>query len=188
MEPFSKEADKTKSPDTVKPAPPSMFPLAAQGAQTVRYEEVPPPSRTSVPAAQAGNFGTYLDKGSRISGELLFEGAVRIDGEVDGEITANDAVVIGETAVVSAHLKAPSVVITGKMSGDITAAKRIEIRPTAKVFGNLTTPVLLVHDGALFEGHCTMNLEAKEDRKVMPLAPKGESVITQAAAGGNKLT
>ena len=67
---------------------------------------------------------------------------------------------------------ARSVVITGKISGDVSAARRIEIRPTAQVFGNLTTPVLVVHEGALLEGHCMVNPEAKEDLKMTLLAPK----------------
>jgi len=117
---------------------------------------------------------------------LFFEGPVRIDGQVDGEISANDAVLVGESAVITAQLKAASVVIAGKISGDIIAGKRVEIRPTAKVFGNLTTPVLVVHDGALFEGHCTMNGEVKEDRKVTPIVAKEERVVTQVAVGGNK--
>jgi cytoskeletal protein CcmA (bactofilin family) len=185
---FSKEPDNTKLRETVKPAAtPSLSPVASQAAQTVRYEEVHPPARTGTPAPQAGEVRAYLDKGSKISGKLFFEGPVRIDGQVDGEISANDAVIIGESAVVTAQLKAASVVIGGKVSGDIIASKRVEIRPSAKVFGNLTTPVLVVHDGALFEGHCTMNPEAKEDRKVTPIAPKEERVIPQAAMAGNKI-
>jgi cytoskeletal protein CcmA (bactofilin family) len=184
---FSKEPDNTKSRETVKPATPSISPVEAQAAKSVRYEEVHPPSRTAAPTAQGAEVRAYLDKGSKISGKLFFEGPVRIDGQVDGEISANDAVVIGETAVVTAQLKAASVVIGGKISGDIIASKRVEIRPTAKVFGNLTTPILVVHDGALFEGHCTMNPEAKEDRKVTPIAPKEERVIPQAAVAANKI-
>jgi cytoskeletal protein CcmA (bactofilin family) len=183
---FSKESDNTKSKEAVKLATLSTSPLSVQGAPTIRHEEVHPP-RTSDPAAQAGDVYCYLGKGSKFSGKLFFEGPVRIEGQVDGEISANDAVIIGETAVVTAQLKGASVVIAGKISGDIIAAKRVEIRPTAKVFGNLTTPILVVHDGALFEGHCTMNPEPKEDRKVTPIAPKEERVIPQAAVAGKKL-
>jgi cytoskeletal protein CcmA (bactofilin family) len=184
---FSKKLDNTKSKEAVKPATLSISTVEAQGAQIVLYEEVHPPSRTSAPAALAGDVPAYLDKGSKITGKLMFEGSVRIEGQVDGEISANDAVVIGKTAVVTAQLKAASVVIAGKVSGDIIAAKRVEIRPKAQVLGKLTTPVLVVHDGALFEGRCTMNPEPKEDRKVTPIAPKEERVIPQAAVAGNKL-
>jgi cytoskeletal protein CcmA (bactofilin family) len=119
---------------------------------------------------------------------LFFEGPVRIDGHVDGEIRANDCLVIGEGAIVTALLRVASVVIAGKVSGDIQASRRIEIRPTARVFGNLTTPVLVMHDGALFQGHCTMHAEAKEDRKVTPIAAREERVVQQpAVASNNKL-
>jgi cytoskeletal protein CcmA (bactofilin family) len=182
MDLLSKGPDNTKSQETVKPATPSISPVAAPGSQTVRYDDVSTPSRTPVPGAQAADVRAYLDEGSKISGKLLFEGPVRIDGQVDGEISANDTVVIGETAVVTAHLKAPSVVIAGKISSDVSAAKRLEIRPTAKISGNLTTPVLVVHAGALFEGHCTMKPEAKEDRKVTPFTPKEEHVRAKPSA------
>jgi cytoskeletal protein CcmA (bactofilin family) len=137
--------------------------------------------------AATGEARSYLDKGSKIMGKLFFEGRVRIDGQVDGKISVNDIVVIGEGAVVTAQLKAASVVIAGKISGDIIAAKRVEIRPTAKVFGNITTPVLVVEDGALFEGHCTMNAEVKQDLKVTPTVAKRDRVVPQVAVADNKL-
>jgi len=189
---FSKEPENNpKSRDPLKPAAPAAAPSAPSPAPQAAHPEERPvfrtPSLTPQPAPSAAEARAYLDKASKISGKLFFEGPVRIDGQVDGEISASDAVVIGEGAVITAQVKAASVVIAGKVSGDIIAGKRVEIRPTAKVFGNLTTPVLVVHDGALFEGHCAMNAEAKDDRKVTPIVSKEERVVAQVAAGGNKL-
>jgi cytoskeletal protein CcmA (bactofilin family) len=116
----------------------------------------------------------YLDSGSKISGKLLFEGPIRIDGQVDGEITAKESLVIGESAVITAQIKANAIVVAGKVSGDIFATQRLEIRPSARVIGNLTSPVLIVHEGAMFEGHCSMQPEGtREDRKVA-VFPKEE--------------
>jgi cytoskeletal protein CcmA (bactofilin family) len=126
----------------------------------------------------------YLDRGSKLSGKVSFEGPARIDGEVDGEINAKDVLTIGETAVVTAQIRAASVTVAGKVSGDIVASQRIEIRPSAKVNGNLTAPVLVVQEGALFEGHCSMQPEGvREDRKVT-VFPKEERIAQ--AAGGQK--
>lgn len=183
---FSRQPNSGKSTESVKPAKPLISPTAAT-AEGVNYEEVHLPSHTLGPAAARADSRSYLDKGSKISGKLFFEGPVRIDGQVEGEISANQVVVIGESALVTAPLKAASVVIGGRISGDIIASKRVEMCPTAKVLGNLTVPTLVVHDGALFEGYCAMNPEVKEDRKVTPLASKEEHVIPQAAAGGKKL-
>jgi len=87
----------------------------------------------------------FLGKGSRVSGKLTFEGTVRIEGQVEGEITAQDALTIGEGAVVNAQITGTSVVVHGKVTGDITARKRLEIRAPGKVFGNISTPSLVIH-------------------------------------------
>jgi cytoskeletal protein CcmA (bactofilin family) len=136
--------------------------------------------RTTLSAHDAG--GAYLDAGSRISGKLSFETAARIDGQVEGEIFAKDSLTIGESAVVSAQVKAASVIVAGKVSGDIVAAHRIEIRPSAKVMGNITAPSLVINEGALFEGHCAMQPEAHDDRKIT-VFPKEERL---AQAVGQK--
>jgi cytoskeletal protein CcmA (bactofilin family) len=102
-----------------------------------------------------------------VIGELSFEGAVRIDGEIEGEITTKESLVIGESAVVTAQIKANSIIIEGKASGDIMASRRLEIRSSARVTGNLTCPLVIVHEGAIFEGHCSMQPEGThEDVKV----------------------
>ena len=136
-------------------------PSSATGQGHPSRQEMALSKEGQQPSATAAQDHPYLNKGSKIMGKLFFEGPVRIDGHVEGEISANDVVVIGEDAVVTAQLRAPAVVIGGKISGDIIAAKRVELRPTARVLANLTTPVLVVQEGAVFEGHCTMNAESK---------------------------
>jgi len=147
-------------------------------------QAAPPPAGPAVatspekpamrPAAASASGGAYLDGGSKISGKLSFDGPTRIDGQVDGEINAKDSLTIGESAVVTAQVRAAAIVVAGKVSGDISATSRIEIRPSAKVIGNLTAPVLVVHEGATFEGHCSMAPEgAREERKVT-MFPKEE--------------
>jgi cytoskeletal protein CcmA (bactofilin family) len=126
----------------------------------------------------------YLGEGSRVSGKLNFQGPARIDGRFEGEITATDRVTIGENAVLTAKIKAASIIVAGKVSGEITATYRIELRPSAKVLGKLTTPKLVVHEDAMFEAHCAMQPEASpEDRKVT-VSPRDEHTVAQA--GGQK--
>ena len=123
----------------------------------------------------------YLDSGSKISGKLYFDGPARIDGQVEGEVSAKESLSIGESAVVNAQLRAASVIVAGKVTGDITAGSRIEIRPSARVMGNLTAPVLVVHEGAHFEGHCTMSPEVVHDERPNRVAVLREERIAQVA-------
>src|SRR5512146_794079 len=175
---FNKEPEKNLRPDpSVRPLPAQAVPVPPPAPEG----RVVPPRHQSAPAMEAR---AYLEQGSKVNGKLSFEGPARIDGQVDGEITAKDSVIVGESAVVTAQIKASSVIVAGKVSGDITASQRIEIRPSAKVLGNLTAPILVVHEGAVFEGHCAMQPEGgREDRKVT-VFPKEERMVAQA--GGQK--
>ncbi len=117
-------------------------------------------------AALAGSpAATYLDRGTKIIGKLHFEGPARIDGEIEGEIDGKE-ITIGESAVTTAQIRADSIVVCGKVKGEITATDRIEIHPTAKIIGNIAAPRLIIHDGAIFEGQCSMGHESDRDRKV----------------------
>jgi hypothetical protein len=73
-------------------------------------------------------------------GELKLEGPGRIDGHFDGEITTNDSIIIGESAMITGDIRAVSIIVSGTVRGDITGSERIEICPSAKVLGNLTAP------------------------------------------------
>jgi cytoskeletal protein CcmA (bactofilin family) len=106
-----------------------------------------------------------LGKGTTITGTLWFGGSARIDGQVDGEITATGTLVIGETAVITTpRIKAASVIVAGKVSGDLVASEQIVIARSARVLGNLYAPALAIEAGAWFEGHCkVMRKDAGEE-------------------------
>ena len=138
----------------------------------------------TAPVDETGGTSAFLGKGSRVSGKLTFEGTIRIEGQVEGEITAQEALTIGEGAVVNAQITGASVMVHGNVTGDITARKRLEIRAPGKVFGNISTPSLVIHEGVVFEGQCTMagteTGRAERDRKVA-FFPKDERLQESVA-------
>ncbi|HVN28240.1 MAG TPA: polymer-forming cytoskeletal protein [Candidatus Binataceae bacterium] len=180
----SKEPEKNVKPQAVTPPPVQSAPVPLPQNAVVDAKPVNNNNNISVakpaplPAAGAG---AYLDAGSRISGKLSFETPARIDGQVDGEVNAKDSLTIGESAVVAAQIKADSVIVAGKVSGDIVAVRRIEIRPSAKVLGNITAPTLVINEGAIFEGHCAMQAEAHDDRKVTVFPKEKEERLAKPA-------
>ena len=127
-------------------------PQAASAPAPAAQKMVEPP-----PAHAGSSAAGYLDRGTKISGKVHFEGPARIDGK---EIT------IGESAAVTAQIRADSIVVCGKVKGEIIATQKIEIHPTAKIVGNITAPKLIIHEGAIFEGQCSMGQESDRDRKV----------------------
>jgi len=174
---FSGEPDKGIRPEHVQG--PSQ-PPAAQNIELLSEHAIPPLRQTSASSREGG--GAYLNRGSKVNGNLTFESQARIDGQVEGEILAKDDLMIGESAIITAQIKAASIIVAGTVKGAINAVQRVEIRPSAKVFGNISTPKLIVHEGAIFEGHCAMPSEAaaREERKFAAV-PKEERKIAQAA-------
>jgi len=150
---FQKEEKASKQDETRSTANPT--PSAPAAAPT-------PPQNTA-----PKDFQAVLGQGTRIEGQLTFDGNVRIDGHVEGEITAKETVLVGESAVVSAQIQANMVIILGRVNGDVTARKRVELRAPGKLMGNLNTPGLVIHEGVTFEGNCTMgSTESQADKKV----------------------
>jgi cytoskeletal protein CcmA (bactofilin family) len=133
--------------------------------------------RVAAQPDEASGTSAFLGRGSRVTGKLVFEGTVRIEGQVEGEITAQDALTVGETAVVNAQINGTSIVVHGRVTGDITARKRLEIRAPGKVYGNISAPSLVIHEGVIFEGQCSMGgaeaSKGEKDRKVA-LFPKDD--------------
>ncbi len=103
-----------------------------------------------------GGVNAFLGKGSQVTGKLVFEGMGRIEGQVEGEISAQETLTIGESAVVNAQITGTTIIIQGRVTGDITAKQRLELRAPSRVHGNISTPSLVVQDGAFFEGQCNM--------------------------------
>jgi len=173
-----------------KPAPPVQVHLQPQTV-IPPVKEHAMPDREKTESTEFGEIQACLGKGSRISGKLNFAGTVRVDGYVEGEIAAEDTLIVGERAVVTAQISGNNVIIRGKVTGDISARKRVEIRAPGKLFGNIVTPSLVIHDGVIFEGHCSMGGgEARADSsKITPLAKEekgGNGVLAHMSSEATK--
>lgn len=114
-----------------------------------------------------GALTAFLGKGTRITGTLVFEGPSRIEGQVEGEVSAKDMLTVGESAVVSARVEGTVIVIHGTVSGDVTARTRLEIQAPGKVIGDVTTPCLVVNEGAILEGRCSMRSSPAEETRAV---------------------
>jgi cytoskeletal protein CcmA (bactofilin family) len=138
-------------------------------------------ARAEPSAAPHAGPDAFLGPGSQITGTLVFQGPVRIEGRVEGEITAQDALTIGESAVVNARVTGTQVIVEGRVTGDVTARGRLEIRASGRLFGGIATPSLVIHQGGVFEGHCAMGAtdDPRADHKVA-LLPREDRAAAAA--------
>lgn len=110
-------------------------------------------------------FDAVIGPSSYVSGVVHLEGFSRIDGKVDGEVTANGELLIGEKGVVRANISATRVRVLGQVIGDIECEEHLELGRGAEVHGNIKSPSLVIEDGVMFQGFCTMYSEKEPEEE-----------------------
>lgn len=105
---------------------------------------------------RGGELNGFLDRGATFRGEMEFEDTMRIDGRFIGKIVSKNELIIGESAHVEGDIHVGRVAISGTVLGKIVAAQRVEIHRNGKVYSDIDTPALVVEEGAIFQGNCTM--------------------------------
>ena len=115
---------------------------------------------------------SVIDPHARFNGKYVSDRDLRIEGEAQGEIECQGTLIISPQARVRSAIKAHNVIVNGDYEGDVDCGGRFEIGSTGRVKGNIKTQVLVVKEGAHWEGGVTMTREP------------GTRPAPQAAAGG----
>jgi cytoskeletal protein CcmA (bactofilin family) len=119
-----------------------------------------------------GDITGFMGPGTEIQGDLRFQDAVRIDGKFNGTVESRGTLLVGETGELVANIRIGKLSVSGKVEGSITASDKVEILHTGKVIGDISTPVLVVEEGAVLEGKCSM-LKADTDPANRPQSVAG---------------
>jgi cytoskeletal protein CcmA (bactofilin family) len=104
----------------------------------------------------SGDLSGFLDRGTVFKGEVTFEDTLRIDGKFEGAIRSGKNLIIGESADVDAEIEVEALYISGRLRGSAKISGRVELSSEARVEANLTTEILVVEEGAVFDGQCSM--------------------------------
>jgi cytoskeletal protein CcmA (bactofilin family) len=101
-----------------------------------------------------------LGKGARYTGEMSFDGRVRVDGQFSGRIFTEDVLEIGESGVVDGQIDAATLVVAGTAKGDIRVRDRLVLQPTGRLLGKVDARSLEVRPGGRIEAE----VRAGQDR------------------------
>lgn len=102
-----------------------------------------------------------LGKGVSVMGDIRFDDKLHVEGKVIGKVASEKGtLIIEEAGRVEAQIEVGVCIIRGTLEGNVNARSRIEIHKTSHVRGDMTTPVLLIEEGAVFNGSVGMGQEA----------------------------
>lgn len=109
-----------------------------------------------------GRLSGFVGHGTVLSGETNFQAMLRVDGHLIGTVASDSGtLLVGTNGQVDANVMVTAAMINGTVNGDIIASEKIQLGRTARVIGNVQTPKLIIEDGAIFEGSCSM-LKSRE--------------------------
>jgi cytoskeletal protein CcmA (bactofilin family) len=106
------------------------------------------------------DFG-WIGRGIEVNGDISFADRLQVDGKSTGKLTSESGtLIIGESGQLEAQVDVGVCVVHGEVRGNIIARSKLEIRRTGRVHGDVLTPVLLVEEGAAFNGAIRMSQES----------------------------
>jgi cytoskeletal protein CcmA (bactofilin family) len=109
-----------------------------------------------------GRLSGFVGHGTTLTGETNFQMMLRVDGHLTGTVSSDGGtLLVGTQGQVDANISVATAMVNGTVNGDILATEKIQLGRTAKVIGNIQAPRLVLEDGALLEGGCTM-IKARE--------------------------
>lgn len=102
---------------------------------------------------------SLIGSGTRIEGNVIFAGGLRVDGEIKGNVTATESspgtLVLGENARIEGEIRVAHVVLNGTVVGPIHAAETLELQPGARVTGDVEYTSIEIQQGAIIHGRMT---------------------------------
>ncbi|MFC1660503.1 polymer-forming cytoskeletal protein [Gemmatimonadota bacterium] len=99
---------------------------------------------------------SIIGPGMKIIGDCETEGAVRVEGTVQGNINAQKAVVVGQEGTVEGDILTQDAVISGTVKGTIRAESRLEVQATSRISGEVIANRLQLEEGAVLNGTVQM--------------------------------
>jgi len=146
-----KQLINNRGDDRSKSAPaPTASPASAQANSLAAAAGARSPSAPQDKPIMGGK--NVLSSDVEIKGSLKFSNDLIIDGKIDGEVSSDGSLTVGENAIVKGEIKTKSVTIFGKVQANVTVAERCQLKTNAVLEGDVSAGTLAIEEGATFMG------------------------------------
>lgn len=134
-----------------------------------------------------GRLSGFVGHGTTLTGETEFHAMLRVDGHLIGTVSSETGtLIIGTNGQVDANIAVAAALVNGSVNGDIIASEKLQLGRTARVLGNIQSPKLIIEEGAILEGSCSM-LKAREVLEEAAAPVEYESQPAQMSLAGSDL-
>jgi cytoskeletal protein CcmA (bactofilin family) len=96
---------------------------------------------------------TILCEGISVVGSIQFgEGVVRLDGRLEGKISGQGTLIIGEKGSLQGELEVNTLILNGRVEGRVSTTTITHITPTGRLFGKVQSSGLVIDPGGILDG------------------------------------
>ncbi|MCC6825053.1 MAG: polymer-forming cytoskeletal protein [Acidobacteria bacterium] len=172
----SRPGEPHETPTPQAPSDAYRYASEPQSAQTRAVSE----SESMARDIKEGRLSGFVGHGTTLTGETVFQAMLRVDGHLIGSVASETGtLIVGTNGQVDANISVAAAMINGTVNGDIVAIEKLQLGRTARVMGNIQSPKLVIEEGAILEGSCSM-LKAREMREKEIAASNAPAYETQA--------
>lgn len=130
-----------------------------------------------------GRLSGFVGHGTTLTGETQFHAMLRVDGHLVGSVSSEaGTLIIGNNGQVDANISVAAAMVNGEVRGDILATEKLQLGRTARVMGNISSPRLIIEEGAILEGSCSMLKALESQQEEATTAPEPEQSLPTIAA------
>lgn len=111
---------------------------------------------------------SIIGPGMKVVGDCVTDGTIRIEGVVEGSVTAGKAVVVGKEGLVSGAITTQDAVVAGRVVGALVAESRLELQSTSRIEGEIYARRLQLEEGAILNGTVDMGERPRPKPQEVP--------------------
>ena len=105
----------------------------------------------------SNSMSSIIGSDLKIQGDINIKGDLLIYGIVDGNIECEGTVTMAKDSKVNGYIKTIYADISGIVNGNLEAKEKVSLSSTSKLNGDLLANILVMEEGASFNGLCKMS-------------------------------
>tara|TARA_Y100000996_G_scaffold387591_1_gene346503 strand:- start:698 stop:1108 length:411 start_codon:yes stop_codon:yes gene_type:complete len=117
----------------------------------------------------------------KIEGNIDAKGDLLIYGEVKGNVSSQGTINSSKGSLVQGNISAQNASIHGKITGDLTIKNKAILGKNSHLEGNLEAAIIIIEEGAKFDGMCHMIKTDKQDKKIQSIHDANFSAKNETA-------
>jgi cytoskeletal protein CcmA (bactofilin family) len=100
---------------------------------------------------------TFIGEGTRITGDMSVEHDLRVEGSIKGAVSVGGTLVLSVTGSLEGDVVSRSAALAGRLIGNIHVQEKLVLEEKSVLQGDLHARELVVQEGAIFQGNCSMD-------------------------------